>query len=121
MNFITKNKFNKNRISEYDYQIPLYYFACLHSEDLANYKNNIDEVGYLYVRPKTSKKGESWKDFFPVTEIEQYKAKIVENLKTTVIDKIYEATDFEPKYDTMGCKYCDFKDYCNGEAKGDAG
>lgn len=121
VNFITKNKFNKNRISEYDYQIPLYYFACLHSEDLENYKNNIKEVGYLYIRPKTSKKGESWKDFFPVTEIEQYKAKIVENLKTTVIDKIYEATDFEPKYDTMGCKYCDFKDYCNGEAKGDAG
>ena len=51
----------------------------------------------------------------PVSEIEQYKQKIIENIKTTVVDKIYQATDFEPSYDDRNCKYCDFQDYCNGK------
>lgn len=117
VNFCTEKtgKYNENYVKIYDYQIPLYYLACLESAKLENYKENLDEVGYLYVRPKNSPKGESWKDYMPVSEIEQYKQKIIENIKTTVVDKIYQATDFEPSYDDRNCKYCDFQDYCNGK------
>lgn len=117
VNFLSEKqgKFNENYIKKYDYQIPLYYLACLHSTDLTDYKTNLDEVGYLYVRPKNNKNGESWKDFMPVSKIQQYQQKIIENIKTTVVDKIYQKTDFEPIYDEMSCKYCDFKEYCNGK------
>ena len=117
VNFCSESygKYNEAYIKKYDYQIPLYYLACLNSADLSDFKDSISEVGYLYVRPKNSKKGESWKDFVPVSEIGQYQQKIIENIKNTVVDKIYSAKDFEPNYEERSCKYCDFKDYCNGK------
>lgn len=120
VNFSSEKKgvYNESYIKKYDYQIPLYYLACLHSADLENYKTNLDEVGYLYVRPKNHKNGESRKDYMPVSQIQQYQQKIVENIKTTVVDKIYEKSDFEPIYDPISCKYCDFKEYCNGKTNG---
>lgn len=108
-------KYSEDNIKKYDYQIPLYYLACLQSAKLEDYRDNLGEVGYLYVRPKNSPKGPSQDDYMPVSEIEKYRQKIVENIKTTVVDKIYQASDFEPNYDKRSCKYCDFQDYCNGK------
>lgn len=113
----TRATYNEANIKKYDYQIPLYYLACLNSPDLADFKENLSEVGYLYVRPKNSAKGDSWADFMPVSEIDNYKEKIVENIKTTVVDKIYSMNDFLPTPDEFACQYCDFSEYCNGKSK----
>lgn len=113
----TRATYNEANIKKYDYQIPLYYLACLNSPDLAEFKGNLSEVGYLYVRPKNSAKGDSWADFMPVSEIDNYKEKIVENIKTTVVDKIYFMSDFVPTPDEFACQYCDFSEYCNGKSK----
>lgn len=113
----TRATYNEANIKKYDYQIPLYYLACLNSPDLADFKENLSEVGYLYVRPKNSAKGDSWADFMPVSEIDNYKEKIVENIKTTVVDKIYSMNDFIPTPDEFACQYCDFSEYCNGKSK----
>lgn len=117
VNFLSeaKSSYNENNIKKYDYQIPLYYLACLNSPDLAEFKDNLSEVGYLYVRPKNSTKGDSWADFVSVSRIEMYKEKIVENIKTTIVDKIYSMYDFNPTADEIICKYCDFSEYCNGK------
>lgn len=113
----TRATYNEANIKKYDYQIPLYYLACLNSPDLADFKENLSEVGYLYVRPKNSAKGDSWADFMHVSEIDNYKEKIVENIKTTVVDKIYSMNDFIPSPDEFACQYCDFSEYCNGKSK----
>lgn len=117
VNFLSeaRSSYNENNIKKYDYQIPLYYLACLNSPDLAEFKENLSEVGYLYVRPKNSTKGDSWADFVPVSKIDTYKEKIVENIKTTIVDKIYSMSDFAPTSDEFTCKYCDFSKYCNGK------
>lgn len=117
VNFLSEvqSSYNENNIKKYDYQIPLYYLACLNSPDLAEFKENLSEVGYLYVRPKNSTKGDSWADFMPVFRIDTYKEKIVENIKTTIVDKIYSMCDFAPTSDEFTCKYCDFSEYCNGK------
>lgn len=110
-----KGKYNKSNEKKYDYQIPLYFLACLNSAKLEQYKDNIGKVGYLYIRPQNSKKGESWQDFVSVSEIMQYRQKIVENIKNTVVDKIYEKTTFETEYNERSCRYCDFIEYCDGK------
>lgn len=114
VNFLSEKqgKYSNSKIELYDYQLPLYYLACLNSADLSEYKANLDEVGYLYVRPNNDKNGASWKDSVKVAQIKEFVAQIADNIKTTVVDKIYEKTKFESKYDTFKCKYCDFREYC---------
>lgn len=121
VNFLSEKqgKYSNSKIELYDYQLPLYYLACLNSADLSEYKANLDEVGYLYVRPNNDKNGASWKDSVKVAQIKEFVAQIADNIKTTVVDKIYEKTKFESKYDTFKCKYCDFNEYCDKTGKED--
>lgn len=112
-----QGKYNKLNEKKYDYQIPLYFLACLNSVNLRQYKDNIGKAGYLYVRPENSKKGESWQDMVSVSDIMQYRQKIIENIKSTVVDKIYEKSTFEAEYNERNCKYCDFREYCDERNK----
>ncbi len=104
-------------INRYDYQIPLYYFACKYSEDLAQYKDKIEELGLLYVRPKKKDNGCD-EDFVAAEKIELFREKIIQNLKETVVDKIFNETEFK-KASGWVCENCAFKFLCDGEDDGE--
>ena len=97
----------------YDYQIPLYYLAVQNSKDLAEFKDKITRLGLVYIRPKSKDNGCN-EDFVSVQRLEQYKDKIIQNLKETVIDKILAEIDFKPEKG-WDCDNCAYKYLCDGE------
>lgn len=119
VNFMTKTgkePSNSDTLKKsYDYQIPLYYLACQNSEDLAEFKDKISQLGLVYVRPK-SKDGGCDEDFVDAEKIEFYKDKIIQNLKETVIDKIVNETEFKPAK-SYSCANCGYKFLCDGEGE----
>ena len=100
----------KNR---YDYQIPLYYLACINDEGLKGFKDNLLELGLLYVRPKSKDNG-CCEDFISAQKLDFYKEKIIQNLKENVIDKIKNETEFKQNKG-WGCDMCAYKFLCDGE------
>ena len=116
VNFINgKKQFSKKCINEYDYQIPLYYFAALNSKELEKYRN-ITHLGYQYVRPVSKGKNNngSISDFIDVSSVNMYKDKIISNLKEHVVDKLHEVKEFLPEANMQNCNYCGFKEICSG-------
>lgn len=97
----------------YDYQIPLYYFACQYSKELSQYKDKISQLGLLYIRPSSKDNGCD-EDFVSAEKIEFYKEKIIQNLKSTVIDKIRQETEFK-KNKSFACENCAYKFLCDTE------
>ena len=94
----------------YDYQIPLYYLATQNSDELSEYRN-INALGLLYVRPKNKDNGCN-DDFVEASRLEEYKDKIVQNLKETVIDKIKSTVEFEMNK-SFNCDLCSYKFLCD--------
>lgn len=107
-----KGVYNENNISTYEYQIPIYYLASKNAESLKDFKDEIAELGLLYVRPKSQEDGYK-KDFLSAQQIEEQTERIIQNLKTTVIDEILEKDTFEPKKDYMTCKNCTYNFLCD--------
>lgn len=97
----------------YDYQIPLYYLACQNSAELDEFKDKITSLGLVYIRPKSRENGCA-EDFVSAELLEQYKDKIIQNLKETVIDKIQNETEF-PKTKSWDCDNCAYKFLCEKE------
>ena len=116
VNFKTKTGKDPSNIETlqniYDYQIPLYYLACKNSEDLKEYKNSVKKLGLVYIRPKSKYDG-CKKDFVSAEKLEQYKDKILQNLKETVIDKIVNEKEFKGTKN-WNCDSCSFKFLCDG-------
>ena len=96
----------------YDYQIPIYYLACQNAENLQEYKDNVKELGLLYVRPASKDNGCD-EDFVTAERIETYKEKIIQNLKETVVDKIKAQIEFKSSA-SFGCENCSYKFLCDG-------
>lgn len=105
-------------LQKYDYQILLYYFATKNAETLADFKDKISELGLLYVRPKSKEDGYK-EDFAEVEKVEESSAKIIQNLKTTVIDKILEKDTFEPQKNYMNCENCAYNFLCDEDEEND--
>lgn len=97
-----------------EFQIPMYYFACQKSDDLAEFKDKISQLGFVYVRP-TSKHGGCDEDFVSAERVEENKEKILQNLKETVVDKIVNETEFK-KTQGWGCDNCSFKFLCDKDS-----
>ena len=97
----------------YDYQIPLYYLAVQHTKDLAKYKNNISELGLVYIRPKSKDNG-CKEDLISAEKIKFFKDKIIQNLKETIIDKILNTEEFQ-KNKGFFCNNCAYKFLCDME------
>lgn len=103
--------------NNYDYQIPIYYLACQHSEELKEYKDKIAQLGLVYIRPKSKHDGCD-DDFVNAEKIEFYKEKIIQNLKETVIDKIVNETEFMAQKN-FNCENCTYKFLCDNGDEGD--
>ena len=101
----------------YDYQIPLYYLASQNSPELSQYKDKISELSLVYIRPKAKDNGCN-EDSVKADKIEFYKAKIIEILKETVIDKIKNETEFK-KSSGWACENCAYKFLCDSEDETD--
>ena len=118
VNFLLKtgkepaNKENLQKV--YDYQIPLYYLACQNSKNLLQFKDKIFELGLVYIRPKSKDSGCN-EDMIAASRLETYKAKIIQNLKETVVDKIRNTVEFKPNKG-FGCDDCAYKFLCDSEA-----
>lgn len=117
VNFLSKagtklEAFSETKVKEFEYQVPLYYFACLNAEELKNFKEQIYDMGYQYIRPENKEQG-STSDFITASEIQNFKNKIIENIKTYIVEKIRNKTYFEAKYDKYNCKYCQFGSICD--------
>lgn len=97
----------------YDYQIPIYFLACQNSAELDEFKDKISSLGLVYIRPKSKDNGCN-EDFVSAQKIEEYKDKIIQNLKETVIDKILNETEF-PKTKSWDCDSCAYKFLCDRE------
>ena len=95
----------------YDYQIPIYYLACQNSKELLQYKDNIKQLGLLYIRPKSKHNG-CKDDFINAEKIELYKDKIIQNIKETIIEKITNETEFKAQKG-FNCENCTYKFLCD--------
>lgn len=104
--------FSEAKVKSYEYQVPLYYLACLNADELKDYKDEIYDMGYQYVRPDY-KHGGSKSDFIEAETVKVYKDKILENIKKYVVDEIRNRTEFEACYNEFNCKYCSFSDICD--------
>ena len=117
MNFKLKTGKDPSNIENlqkaYDYQIPLYYLAIQNSRDLEAFKDRVSQLGLVYIRPKSKDNGCN-EDFISADRLEQYKDKIIQNLKETVIDKILSETDFKPEK-SWDCDNCAYKYLCDRE------
>ncbi len=96
---------------EYDYQIPLYYFASKYSEDLIEIREKIDSIGFLYIRPKNKHNGVKF-DIINCEKIEEFEEKLVQNLNETIIEKIKNKSYFEPISNERTCSSCAFCNLC---------
>jgi RecB family exonuclease len=110
----SKGQFSAAKVKGYEYQVPLYYLACLNADELKDYREEIYDMGYQYVRPDY-KNGGSKSDFIEAETVKKYKDKIIENIKKYVVDEIRSRTEFEACYNDFGCKYCSFGDICDIE------
>ncbi len=100
----------------FEYQIPLYCFACENDNSLSNYKD-VNKLGYQYIHNNKKSKNSDI-DFIDKEIISQNKDQIINNLKTFVIDKMYEKTFFEAT-PSNNCKNCNFMDICEKENNGE--
>lgn len=123
VNFLTKTggepkeNAKDGYISNYQYQIPLYYLASVNATELNEFNGKIKNLMLRYVRPQTKDTG-SRDDKISAEEIEQFKEKIIKNLKETIIDKIRNSTEFNAKK-SYGCKNCEFTFICDKEDEDD--
>ena len=101
-------------VNEFLYQIPIYYLACENAPELKHLMTKPAQFGLLYVRPKS--KGGYKTDFVTKEQTVEFIPQIIENLKTTIIDKIRNQKTFECKFDEYGCKSCGFESLCDKES-----
>lgn len=99
-----------------DYQIPLYYLACKNCDGLAEFKDNVSESGYIYIRPKFKHNGCD-EDFVSSEIIEANKENILKSLKENVIEKIVNETEFK-KVGGWDCENCSYKFLCDKDEGG---
>lgn len=99
--------------NSYDYQIPIYYMACQNSKDLEEYKDSLTRLGLVYVRPKSKYNGCD-DDFVSAEKLEMYKDKIIQNLKETITDKIFNTKEFK-EASSRNCDMCSYKFLCDME------
>lgn len=122
VNFLTKTGKEPSKIQDYqkgyEYQIPLYYLACKNSEDLCDYKDKLEKLGLMYIRPSFKDEG-CKEDFISADMIEMYKDKIIQNLKETVIDKIRSESEFKKTDVSWNCSNCTFAFLCDEEGEDD--
>lgn len=111
-----KSTNEETKQNEYEYQIPLYYLACVNAAELNEFKNKISELGLLYIRPANKEEGVK-KDFIGVETIETYLPQIIQNLNDTIIAKIRNREYFQSKYNEINCKNCSFKYLCDTTAE----
>ena len=115
VNFKTKAGKDPSNIESlqntYDYQIPIYYLACQNSKELLQYKDNIKQLGLLYIRPKSKHNG-CKDDFINAEKIELYKDKIIQNIKETIVEKITNETEFKAQKG-FNCENCTYKFLCD--------
>ncbi|MDD3236769.1 MAG: ATP-dependent DNA helicase [Candidatus Gastranaerophilales bacterium] len=97
-------------VSDYKYQIPLYFLGCNNSEALSEYKDTISSLGLKFVRPKSKENG-STEDIVSAEQVNLQKEKIIKNLNDTIISKIRETVTFEQKTD-WNCQNCDYNFLC---------
>ena len=97
--------------NSYDYQIPIYYLACQNAESLNKYKNKVDRLGLLYIRPTTKDNG-CFDDIISAEKLAFYKDKIIKNLKETIVNKICNQTEFLSKKN-FACANCSYKFLCD--------
>lgn len=120
VNFLTKTGKEPSNIGDYqrkyDYQIPIYYLAAQNAPELSQIKDKISSLGLQYVRP-SNKNGGYYSDFIDSTIVEEQKNKIIENLMTTVIDKIRDSEEFPkiPKGESFNCNGCAYAFLCDCE------
>lgn len=99
---------------EYEYQIPIYYLATQHSDNLKEFKNIINEYSLLYIRPKNQNDG-FFKDTIPTEQLKEYETRIIDNLNETIINKIRDKKFFEPDFNEFSCENCSFKILCDSK------
>lgn len=121
VNFLSKTgkepKDKEEYINGYEYQIPVYYLASQNASQLEELKNKVGSLALRYVRPKNKCDG-SKDDKIQAIFIEQFKDKIIKNLKETIVDKIRETTEFKPKKSYL-CDSCEFGFICGKEDDND--
>jgi DNA helicase-2/ATP-dependent DNA helicase PcrA len=98
-------------LQSYDYQIPIYHFACQNAESLQDIKGKVSELALQYVRPVLD--DGCIKDAVQADIIEEKTSLIVDNLKETVVSKIKEETAFCSLPEYIKCQRCSFAFLCN--------
>lgn len=98
-------------LQKYDYQIPIYYFACKNAQTFSELKGQIKELGFQYIRPII--KDGCQADIVEAQAISQAESKLFENLDETVVRKIKAAKNFAPNYDDWTCANCAYAFLCD--------
>jgi CRISPR/Cas system-associated exonuclease Cas4 (RecB family) len=98
-------------LQKYDYQIPIYYFACKNAKTLVEVNGKVKELGLQYIRPII--KDGCQTDTVDAQTIAQMESKLFENLDTTVVQKIKSAKAFAPNYDDWSCANCAYAFLCD--------
>lgn len=113
LDFIGRDGFSETKVRDYEYQIPLYYLAYLFSENIKRENISLSKIGYQYVRPSYIHDG-STSDITEVEGFEQFKDKLIENIKKYVVDELYSKSDFEARKTNL-CNSCSYKSICDIE------
>lgn len=102
--------------NEFEYQIPIYFFATQFAEEFKNLKNSIKSLGLLYIRPQNKHNG--FKQDFVSTEIlNEFTPNLIENLNNTVINRIRNCKSFSACKNSMICDNCEFKLLCDSNSE----
>lgn len=101
----------ENKQNEFEYQIPIYYFACKYSDDLKEIGCNVETMGLMYIRPKNKNNGYK-EDLIQCSSIEEFENLLIKNLDETIINKIKNKNYFEAKPNEIICNNCPFKELC---------
>lgn len=99
----------KNALS-YEYQLPIYYFAVQEADELKEFKDKINKIGYTYIRPKN--KGGCKEDLVECSMIENVKELLIKNLQTTIVDKIRSIKTFDTNMSVRNCEKCAYRFVC---------
>lgn len=121
LNFYTRTGKVPSNVEDYirkqDFQIPLYYLATQNAKELAQYKGKVESLALEYIRPST-RNGGYLKDSIGAHRIESQKDKVIDNLKTTVVERIRGSEDFAKNL-CRDCSNCGFTFLCENSQEGD--
>ena len=71
----------------------------------------MSQIGYQYIRPDYIYDG-STRDVIETSGLEQFKDKIIENIKKYVVDELYNKSDFKARTGHL-CNLCSYKSICD--------